>query len=62
MAAIQPRCAGCRRTPLAGELVRVFASGRKLCALCAGASDEEPLALERVGLSPRHVVVTPRAA
>ena len=62
MAAAQPRCAACRRTPLSGELLRVFASGRKMCALCAGAAAGEPLALERAGPRPRHVVVTPRAA
>jgi hypothetical protein len=59
------RCARCRRTPLAGELIHVFAHGRVVCALCAGherTSAGEPLRRERVHAAERRLPVTPRAA
>ena len=34
LAAARATCAGCRRTPLVGETVHVYADDRMLCELC----------------------------
>jgi hypothetical protein len=38
------RCAHCRRTPLIGERVYVYASGSVRCELCRALNAERPLA------------------
>jgi hypothetical protein len=58
-------CAGCRRTPLAGERMREVDGGRTLCDLCfAGLPEERQVAVrtERVHASERRLTVAPRAA
>jgi hypothetical protein len=58
-------CTGCRRTPLAGELLHVFESGDKLCSLCLAELPEPeraPLRSERVHAGERRLAVMPRAA
>ncbi len=58
-------CSRCRRTPVAGELVHVFASERVLCALCLARLPEDeraPLRSERVHAGERRIAVVPRAA
>ena len=58
-------CSCCRRTPLTGERVHLFESGRRLCELCLAGLPEErrrPLRSELVHASERHVAVLPRAA
>jgi len=37
------RCTCCRRTPLVGERVYVFASGTVACALCRGTQSDAPV-------------------
>ena len=37
------RCDHCHRTPLVGEHVHVYKSGRTLCELCRALRPEEPL-------------------
>jgi hypothetical protein len=59
------RCAGCRRTPLAGERLHELDSGAVLCDLCfAALPDERRLAVrtERVHASERRLPVAPKAA
>jgi hypothetical protein len=58
-------CAGCRRTPLAGEQMHEVKSGRTLCDLCfAKLPEDRRLAVrtERVHTSARRLSVVPRAA
>ena len=58
-------CAGCRRTPLAGERVHELKGGRTLCDLCfAGLPEDRRVAVrtERVHASERRLAVVPRAA
>jgi hypothetical protein len=65
LASNQVRCAGCQRTPLAGERMHEMDSGRKLCDLCLGALPEKKrrtIRSERVRAGDRHIVVGPRAA
>jgi hypothetical protein len=60
-----PRCADCRRIPLAGESVHELDSGRTLCDLCFVALPEERrLAVRsaRVHASERPIEVAPKAA
>jgi hypothetical protein len=59
-----PRCAGCRRIPLPGELVHELDSGKSLCDLCfAELPEERRLAVrtERVHASERPLEVVPKA-
>ena len=59
------RCAGCERTPLAGERLHEMATGRCLCDLCLAALPEEDrtaVRSERVRASERPVAVVPKAA
>jgi len=56
------RCASCRRTPVPGEMLHVYAGERRLCDLCVADSRGEPLRSERVHASERHLAVVPRAA
>lgn len=58
-------CSGCRRIPVAGEVVHTFESGRVLCSLClAGLPEAErsPLRSERVHVGDRRLSVMPKAA
>jgi hypothetical protein len=58
-------CTTCHRTPLAGELLHVFGSGKKLCSLCLAELPEAervPLHSERVHVAERRLSVMPRAA
>jgi hypothetical protein len=59
------RCASCRRTPLAGEIVHEVEGGRLLCELCfAKLPSDRRLAVhsERVPASERKLVAAPKAA
>jgi hypothetical protein len=61
----QDRCAGCQRTPLAGERLHELDSGRRLCELCFAALPEErrqSVRTERVHASERRLPVAPKAA
>ena len=65
MSSDRPRCAGCRRTPLTGELLHVLPSNRMLCELCLGRipeSEREPVRTYRVRAGERGLPVAPRAA
>ena len=42
------RCSDCRRTPLMGERVYVYASGKVVCELCRHFHREEPVSSEPV--------------
>ena len=56
----EPRCAGCGRNPVPGELLSVYAGERALCALCVAAlpdAEREPLRRERIHASSRHLTV-----
>jgi hypothetical protein len=58
-------CAGCRRTPLAGERLHELDGGSMLCDLCFAVLPEgERVAVrtERVHASERRLSVVPRAA
>ncbi len=58
-------CSGCRRTPVAGELLHHFESGAQLCSLCLGELPEQervPVHSERVHVGERRLAVMPRAA
>jgi ferredoxin len=60
-----PSCSSCRRTPVAGELMHVFESGKSLCTLCVGRLPEgerAPLRSERIHAAERPLDVVPRAA
>jgi hypothetical protein len=58
-------CAGCRRTPLAGETVHKLDGDRLMCELCfAALPPNRRLAVssERVHASERPLSVVPKAA
>jgi hypothetical protein len=58
-------CSHCRRTPVAGELMHTFESGKVMCSLCvAGLPEAErsPLSSERVHVADRRLAVMPKAA
>jgi hypothetical protein len=58
-------CSGCRRVPLAGELLHELSSHRRVCQLCLARlpeSKRETIASERVHASDRPLAVAPRAA
>ena len=60
-----PRCSGCRRTLMAGELLHTLPSGGPLCSLCIATlpdADRESARAERVHASERHIAAVPRAA
>lgn len=48
LAAGRDHCDGCHRTPLVGERVHVYESGRMLCELCRRERREAPLRSEPV--------------
>jgi hypothetical protein len=65
LASTDSSCAGCHRTPLAGERVHELDGGRTLCDLCfAKLPDDLRLAVrtERVHASERRLSVIRRAA
>lgn len=58
-------CATCGRSPLPGEVLHHFASGRVLCTLCvARLPDAEPRAIrvERIHVDEHRLDVAPRLA
>jgi hypothetical protein len=57
-------CGDCGRTPLVGELIHHYASGRMVCALCRLRRREEPVSSEPVrGSEFGHAVrITDRRA
>ena len=59
------KCAGCRRTPLAGERLHELDSGRVVCDLCLvrlPEKDRHAVRSERIHASDVHLAVVPRAA
>jgi hypothetical protein len=60
-----PRCSGCRRVPLAGELLHELAGHRHVCQLCLTRlpeSKRETIGSRRMHASDRPLAVAPRAA
>ena len=58
-------CSGCRRVPLAGELLHELSSHRRVCQLCLARlpeSKRETISSERMRASDRPLAVAPRAA
>ena len=58
-------CSGCRRVPLAGELLHELSSHRRVCQLCLALlpeSKRETISSERVHVSDRPLAVVSRAA
>jgi hypothetical protein len=58
-------CSGCRRVPLAGELLHELSSHRRVCQLCLAQlpeSKRETISSERMHASNRPLAVAPRAA
>ena len=58
-------CSGCRRVPLAGELLHELSSHRRVCQLCLARLPEakrETIASERIHVSDRPLAVVTRAA
>lgn len=58
-------CSRCHRTPVAGEVLHVFETGKALCSLClARLPDPErlPMRSERVHVADRPLAVVPKAA
>ncbi|MEA2432070.1 MAG: hypothetical protein QOF65_1465 [Thermoleophilaceae bacterium] len=58
-------CSGCRRVPLAGELLHELSSHRRVCQLCLAGlpeSKRETISSQRVHVSDRPLAVAPRAA
>jgi hypothetical protein len=43
LAEVQERCDHCHRTPLIGERVHLYPSGRMLCELCRALRPEDPV-------------------
>jgi hypothetical protein len=64
MSAERHSCARCSRTPLPGEQMHRFDSGRLLCDLCMAETPKgrgEPVASERVHVTDRALRVQPSA-
>lgn len=55
-------CSGCKRRLLPGEVLKIYASGSSLCALCAPAAGAEPVRSERIHTAVTRVARIPRAA
>jgi hypothetical protein len=58
-------CSGCRRVPLAGELLHELSSHRRVCQLCLSGlpeSKRETISSERMHVSDRPLLVARRAA
>ena len=58
-------CSGCRRVPLAGELLHELSSHRRVCQLCLSSLPEakrETISSQRVHVSDRPLLVARRAA
>jgi hypothetical protein len=58
-------CSGCRRVPLAGELLHELSSHRRVCELCLARLPEanrETISSARVHASNRPLLVARRAA
>ena len=61
LAAGRDHCAECRRTPLVGERVHVYANGSVVCDLCRHACSGEPERVELVRHSELGHAVKPAA-
>ena len=58
-------CSGCRRVPLAGELLHELESHRHVCQLCLSRlpeSKRETISTQRMHVSDRPLLVARRAA
>jgi hypothetical protein len=58
-------CSGCRRVPLAGELLHELSSHRRVCQLCLSLlpeSKRETISTQRMHVSDRPLLVARRAA
>jgi hypothetical protein len=55
-------CSTCKRRLLPGETLRIYDSGRSLCALCSPAAAGEPVRCERIHTAVTRVARVPRAA
>ena len=58
-------CSGCRRVPLAGELLHELSSHRRVCQLCLSRlpeSKRETISSQRMHVSDRPLLVARRAA
>ena len=58
-------CTRCHRTPVAGELMHTFESGKVLCSLCLASlpeAERSPLRSERVHVADLRLAVVPKAA
>jgi hypothetical protein len=61
----QHTCSGCRRVPLAGELLHELSSHRRVCQLCLARlpeSKRETISSQRMHVSDRPLLVARRAA
>ena len=57
------RCRDCHRSPLIGERMFVYASGRTVCELCSALRPEEPAEVHIVrGSQSGHTVLRVRRA
>lgn len=61
LAAGRDHCAECRRTPLVGERVHVYANGAVVCELCRGERSGQPERTELVRHSELGHAVKPAA-
>lgn len=55
-------CSACARRLLPGETLRIYESGRSLCALCAPSAGGTPVRSERIHAAVTRVARVPRAA
>lgn len=55
-------CSGCDRRLLPGETLRIYESGRSLCALCAPSASTPPVRFERIHTAVTRVARVQRAA
>lgn len=58
-------CSRCHRTPVAGELMHTFETGRILCSLCLASlpeAERSPLRSDRVHVADLRLAVVPKAA
>ena len=62
LTAERERCSGCGRTPLIGERLHVYESGRVCCELCRERSRERPVRSEPVRGSEHGQAVRLRPA
>jgi hypothetical protein len=57
------RCRDCHRSPLVGERMYTYASGRTVCELCRALRPDDPIDIHAVrGTQAGHTVLRVRAA